>query len=731
MAAGRDAGRKGQVRPPLAQTGAGLAKAKDLLARGDLDRAGRECAAVLRKVPENAEANYLMGVIALRSQRTGDAAGFLEAAVKSAPGNSTYLLDLALVLDAGGRRAEARSCYQRAVSAAPRDPRALGAVVNFLVRTGETDDLMPPYREARAAGWRDFETFILIGTTFYHRFQFTEAKEVFADALGLAPANADAKRGMGMTLACLKRFADAVPFLESSVLPAPNEPLRKIQLWGQAHLLAAKAGIALEEGRWLEATRLLGESMDLLRRVLPQSISPSEAGSAAPRRVHRLLYIEIELRAREFEARVLLALHAAAQGMDVIVGQKAVINRIGFARLPAGVVLVKTMNGNDVGRIKTAHDAGHLVVVLDEEAFGGSGKRPLWMRLNTDPEALARTDAIIAQGGEYRDLLTKVFPEAASKISVLGNPKVDLYRPEFRKPSDRPRERILICAQSQVCNPRGVGFPDLISLHLRGVPMGDDLGREMVEATKEVFAFEISMIPQLQAVARALAAAYPDRAILFRPHPAEDAGLWEHAFKGLANVTVSSEGSMADALADAQVLIYVRGCATGLEAHFQGVPVIRFDGDGRAPEPGNWISSNIGFAAATPGDVIAALRRIEAGDSTAEHDRAVVARSFHSDGDRLVCVGVAAGIAQAAAPHLLPDPSAAPALHALAGVRVALREFDSVKFPPTDVAEVRALAERLARVAGLPMPAITAFADNVFLFTGAPAPENPASAANS
>lgn len=402
--------------------------------------------------------------------------------------------------------------------------------------------------------------------------------------------------------------------------------------------------------------------------------------------------------------------------MDAVVGQKAVFSQIAYARLPAGIVLVKTMNGNDVARIKRAAAAGHMVVVIDEEAFGGSGKRPLWMRLNTDPQALAYTDLVIAQGEEYGSLLTSVFPEAKAKTLVLGNPKVDLYRPEFRKVSDRPRDTILICSQSQVCNPRGVSFPDLISLHMRGVPMGEEIGHDVIEGTKEVFGYEISMIPQLQAVTRTLAEKRPGAQILFRPHPAEDATLWERAFAGLANVTVSSAGSMTDALLDARVLIYVRGCATGLEAHFQEVPIIRFDGDGRIPEPGNWTSSNIGFAAANATDVLAALARIEAGERTQVADKAVVAQSFHGIGERLVSVGVAAGLAGATKSRLLPEPSAQASLAGLSGFKISLRDFDLQKFPLTSVAEVQELADRLARVAGLPAPKVGALAPNVFLF---------------
>jgi hypothetical protein len=137
------------------------------------------------------------------------------------------------------------------------------------------------------------------------------------------------------------------------------------------------------------------------------------------------------------------------------------------------------------------------------------------------------------------------------------------------------------------------------------------------------------------------------------------------------------------------------------------------------PEPGNWISSNLGFPAKSPADVIAALESIDAGESTQAQDQAVVARSFHSDGGRLLCVGVAQGLTDAIVPHLRPEPDARPKLKALGSVpQAALRAFDEIKFPTTSLAEVTALAERLARVAGLPMPRIETVAHNVFLFVG-------------
>lgn len=699
----------------MVNVGAILQQAIAAMERGDLGQAQQLCRQVLRVDPRNAGAHHLAGLLASQAKQPAEAVQYLETAAALAPANGTTLVDLAEAYESAGRRDEAWVFFEKAAAAAPGNGQILGRAVGFLVRVEQNQGLLALCRQAIALGWRDLGTLLPLGELLIHRLQYVEAEEVFREALIADPKSVKALRGRGFALCGLHRFPEAVELLQTAVTLSPGQP------WGQIYLAASLGGLALAQGRWPEASAFLGRALDLQRAVLPQTVpapEPRPPASKAPA-VHRVVYMEIELRAREFEARTLLAIHAAAQGLDVVLGQKAIINKIGYGHLPAGMVLVKTMNGNDVAKIQSASKSGHMVVVLDEEAFGGCGKRPLWLRLNTDPLALARTDLIVAQGEEYRDLLTAVFPDAAARTLVLGNPRVDLYRAEFRKPrpDNGARRHILICSQSQVSNPRGLSFPDLIGLHMRGIPMQEDVGADVIAGTKEVIAFEISMIPQLQAVAAALAEAFPETPILFRPHPAEDATIWEQAFASFKTITVSSAGALTDALLDAKAMVYVRGCATGLEAHLQGVPIVRFDGGGQAPEPGNWISSNLGFPAKSPGDVIAALRRIDAGESTQTEDKAVVSQSFHSDDGRLVCVGVAAGLAKAIEPRLLPEPSARGLLAALANVpQAALRDFDEIKFPATSVAEVRELAERLARVAGLPVPRIEAVAHNVFLF---------------
>ncbi|MHB1205301.1 MAG: surface carbohydrate biosynthesis protein [Rhodospirillaceae bacterium] len=699
----------------MVDVGAALQQAIAAGERGDLGQAQQLCREVLRRDPRNAGAHHLTGLIAFRTRQPIEAVRYLETAAALAPANGIILIDLAEAYESAGRMADAWAFFEKAMATAPGNGQILGRSVGFLVRVGQNQGLFDLCRRAIAAGWRDFGTLLPLGELLIHRLQYVEAEEIFREALVADPKSVKALRGRGFALSGLHRFPEAVELLQTAVALSPGQP------WGQIYLAASLGGLALSQGGWLEANAFLGRALDLERAVLPQTVpapGPRPSGSELPP-VHRVVYMEIELRAREFEARALLAIHAAARGLDVVLGQKAIISKIGYDQLPTGMVLVKTMNGNDVAKIQSASKAGHMVVVLDEEAFGGCGKRPLWLRLNTDPSALARTDLIVAQGDEYRDLLTAVFPDVAPRTLVLGNPRVDLYRAEFRKPrpDNGARRHILVCSQSQVSNPRGLSFPDLIGLHMRGVPMGEDIGREVIAGTKEVIAFEISMIPQLQAVTAALTEAFPETPVLFRPHPAEDATIWEQAFASFKTVTVSSAGALTDALLDAKAMVYVRGCATGLEAHLQGVPIVRFDGDGQAPEPGNWISSNLGFPAKSPADVVAAVRRIDTGENTQTGDKAVVSQSFHSDGDRLVCVGVAAGLAKAIEPRLLPKPSARAQLAALANVpQAALRDFDEIKFPATSVAEVRELAERLARVAGLPVPRIEAVAHNVFLF---------------
>ena len=109
----------------------------------------------------------------------------------------------------------------------------------------------------------------------------------------------------------------------------------------------------------------------------------------------KFLYLPIEIAARELDARLLVALFAVKNGMEVIIGQKWLMQQ-NMAALPPGAFLFKTMSPRDFNNMLNAAEFDHGIFAIDEEMPGlGEGCGNLrWVH---EP-AVDKCDAIFLPG---------------------------------------------------------------------------------------------------------------------------------------------------------------------------------------------------------------------------------------------------------------------------------------------------------------------------------------------
>ena len=177
------------------------------------------------------------------------------------------------------------------------------------------------------------------------------------------------------------------------------------------------------------------------RRAMPIS---ADTPRVSVRRPSRILYLPVEVKARELQAKSWLADAAAAAGFSVVIGSSWNIQLQGGADLPPGVVLFKTLNHLDAANMRRFKAAGHVIAALDEEAFGRSTDETT-LRLNVHPDALGEADLVMVQGAAQRDLMARVFPEAADKIVVTGSPRADVFAQGLVHAEARMREPPGLC----------------------------------------------------------------------------------------------------------------------------------------------------------------------------------------------------------------------------------------------------------------------------------------------
>src|SRR6056297_3421602 len=143
------------------------------------------------------------------------------------------------------------------------------------------------------------------------------------------------------------------------------------------------------------------------------------------------IYIPIEIKVRELEGRLLLALAAAERGHSVIVGEKK--DTIGLANkglLPPGLIHLKSITPHEsmkkmLARLKKN---GHAVTVQDEESGLLDETYDTFARLRFSEETIKSVDKVLAWGEYDSRSLKQYYSSQSDKIVVTGSPRVDFWR---------------------------------------------------------------------------------------------------------------------------------------------------------------------------------------------------------------------------------------------------------------------------------------------------------------
>ena len=379
----------------------------------------------------------------------------------------------------------------------------------------------------------------------------------------------------------------------------------------------------------------------------------------------RPLLLPVETLNREFDAKLLLALHAAERGWWPVIGKRSTL-RDHLHRFPPSVYFSKGFRSVNGPLFRIIDGLGHAIVGLDEESLVIVSDDMLLLRM--DRKAVTTVRLIFAWGANDSRVLGLSDGLKHKSIIASGNPRIDLLRPElsgyFAPEVSAIRDRFgrfaLLNTNFSMVNHF---LPNQTRLRFaKWVPA--ERVREMKTGllghkTKLLDAF-LKLLPGL---AETLA---PD-ALVIRPHPSENWQLWHDAARGLDNVHVVHDGSVGPWLAAADVLIH-NGCTSAVEAAVIGTPALSYR-PVKAPGFDNDLPNGLSFEFEDGGALAAAAVAIvrRRGDGRHQLDpgrRALLERHVNALSGPLACERLLDGI-ERNADILRPIASA--------GKRVAMR----------------------------------------------------------
>lgn len=429
------------------------------------------------------------------------------------------------------------------------------------------------------------------------------------------------------------------------------------------------------------------------------------------------IYIKMEVRVRELEGRLLLALVAAERGHRVLLGDfRTLLSHRHW--LPPGIFHDKALVPSEqrVEHRERLRRAGFVITSQDEE-HGLTSDFARFARDRFSAESLGQAATAFAWGPRDAAGLVGAFPSAVGRIVASGSPRVDLWRPEAASfHGARPRMghegHILILTNFGVgsANPWWTAVADIRASYR----WQEDDGGEW--KLYETIADAVRLSGHVVRAVRHAALRRPGLRFVVRPHPVEGIDGWRGLLGDLPNVAVVQSGSVSGWIRAARLVVH-NGSTTGFEAAVAGVPVVAYTAGGHNVD---LEVNRLGRRAEDPEELVGIIDR--SGDPQSRQtwfdgeDQDLLEGTFASLTGRLAAERIVdsweslpgiEGLEQRVRPR---TALIAAASHRATGrVRTTLRGGasrhgtvlrTSHKFPPLQRAEVAALADRFRTAFG-------------------------------
>ena len=290
------------------------------------------------------------------------------------------------------------------------------------------------------------------------------------------------------------------------------------------------------------------------------------------------LYLPVETKNREFDAKLLLACAAAEAGYSVVLGYKKRLLKA-LDELPPGIFLDKSMPLDKIQKFLHFKKLGHKLVAHDEEGLAPFSLDEYQQRRQYCNDILEHCEYMLAWGRWQGDFIRGKAPWYAEKVIETGHPRVDLTRRELREfhrhevdQISRQYGRFILFNTNFSFGNHFFGEGGFVDFLERSGKIRDEQHRAFYVGLQQ---HQERLFDEFAASVKALHERFPDMKVLVRPHPSENHEHWKDVLPQHENIVVKHEGNVLPWLMAADVVIH-NSCTTGVEAYLLERPVIAF-----------------------------------------------------------------------------------------------------------------------------------------------------------
>lgn len=277
----------------------------------------------------------------------------------------------------------------------------------------------------------------------------------------------------------------------------------------------------------------------------------------------KLLTIPIEIYRREFVYQLYLALLAAKEDYQILLGQQ---NERHFRLARNSIFYHKDHANWSTAWYKLAIKRKMKTVAFDIEGLIYQSEE-IYLNNRVSKWVLNNIDVVFLWGNRQKKLVSKVVD--ASNQVIIGSPKFDLcnlLRNSEAEKTKGGQKRILINTRFASTNISSAEdyFDNLIKLGVLRSEQDIIEYKKFIESENAIFK-EFDNLIRLISVNR-------EFEVTIRPHPAEDCEFYSKRYCKFDNVIVDSETELYEQILSHDIVVH-DGCTTGIEANCMGKTV--------------------------------------------------------------------------------------------------------------------------------------------------------------
>lgn len=289
-------------------------------------------------------------------------------------------------------------------------------------------------------------------------------------------------------------------------------------------------------------------------------------------------YLPIEIKARELDAKIYLALRLIEKGFSVVIGRKSGVNYQIFFNKKPFVYFDKGISPRNWNFYSAIIASRGQLVEIDEEGAVSANFDGLILSHNNPCSELF---SLIFTWGKFQK---KVIEDNCKKLkkSILkstGHPSFDLlhkdliyYYSKLSKTKIKIKPGYILINTNFATSNGYINFEESkkINENVKGV-----YSEEKKEMHDKAYKFQKIILLEFLKMIKKLSINFPEKNIIVRPHPIERMETYEDNLKFLENVHIIKEGSSREFILGAEAVIHY-DCTTGIEAYIAGKQVISY-----------------------------------------------------------------------------------------------------------------------------------------------------------